>query len=58
MPAVTDQGMAMVLRLPIGGHRDRTNASFEDSDSRLLARLRHAGSFDGSPQSCYRFSKT
>jgi hypothetical protein len=35
MPATTDEGMAIVPRLPIGGRRDRTNASFEDSDSRL-----------------------
>jgi len=35
MRSATDEGMAIVPRLPISGRRDRTNTSFEDRDSRL-----------------------
>jgi hypothetical protein len=35
--------MAIVPRLPIGGRRDRTNASFEDSDSSLWHEAAHLG---------------
>ena len=35
MRSATDEGMAIVPRLPISGRRDRTNTSFEDRDSGL-----------------------
>jgi hypothetical protein len=35
MRSATDEGMAIVPRLPISGRRDRTNTSLEDRDSRL-----------------------